>query len=109
MSMPGYAAEASLQKTGLLYRGRNSAMHPSAGNVVVPQQCASICGSDPDCMDTCIDWVTSGAPFRRGGGGGGAGLSGAQCMSAVRNCLRYCRTLPKEQRPDCFNNCTDIC
>ena len=39
----------------------------------------------------------------------GGGLTPPQCYQAVRGCLRYCRTLPKEQQQDCFEICFSIC
>jgi hypothetical protein len=75
--------------------------------------CGGICGGDGDCMDTCIDWVTSGASFRggatSGGGAGGPRLIGRQCSTAVLSCNQMCGKLSKQHKGDCLDACIDAC
>jgi hypothetical protein len=125
MTMPGFTAEASIavfntktspydgrdQNTPKVVTGRKTVTHRELrfpNQSVVPaivSNCGAFCGGDPDCMDVCNDWLTSGAPFR----GGVEGLTGAECSRLVRNCVRECRTLRPAYRQDCFDACSDIC
>src|SRR3989442_12031937 len=102
---PGFTAESSTYHSTHAYVVQllPAGNYLSSAGLVVPQQCGSFCGGDPDCMDTCIDWVTSGAPFR---GGAGPRPTGEQCFDIIRSCYRRCGRLPRDRQSDCFDSCT---
>jgi hypothetical protein len=108
MQLPGFTAEISVQVTALQSR-YCGVLSGSNGNsrVFLAGPCLSRCllngGSPLQCFFQC------GSEGGDGGSRTGDGLTSAQCLMAVRGCLRGCRTLPKQQQPDCNAECYAIC
>jgi hypothetical protein len=86
MRIPGFNAEGSLYEGNRRYRTGCPSGAFVASQRVLPQ--ISDDGSSA------------------GGGSTGGGLTPPQCYQAVRDCKRSCRTLPKEQQAECFDNCS---
>lgn len=121
MSIPGFAAEASLYKSGRAYRcygGANSATGVLAASLCteacegVVAVCEGLCGWwNPFCTAGCALWglvcegvcsqAAGGGGGGNGGGGGGGGLPPACCPSTRPHCCGSCA------RGKCNGTCID--
>ena len=93
MRMPGFTAEGAF--SGAIRRYTNGQFRFVAS------------GKEVSAALTCVGSDCSF--FDNGGGGTGDRLTGAECVSAVRSCLRDCRGLRGLPLVSCIKDCSGIC
>jgi hypothetical protein len=119
MSLPGFAAEAALYKSGRAYGGCTGPYAPpgvlaaiSCSDVCDVQKdiCGAVCGFNIGCLAACAAiWLFCKAACS-GGGGTGIGGWANPCCPPGEKCCGHCGTTVVNNRhyPFCYGECVGL-